>query len=282
MPDWNSPEELAKASTAMIYITHSFAGVYFWEFATSLDFEWSYLSGQRKFRWPITVYFLARYLALTAMIGALIGYDVKSGLNCRPFFIFLQMTGNASGGMATINLALRTIAIWQRNRYVIGLVVLLIMGHWSLILQGGLLEASQVPGTGCVIVHTNVTVLTANFIVSMVFDLIVLVLTAYRLLSLRGNHQNGLVSVLFYDGLIYFVCAFLANLVATVFMTLNLSPVMSIIFNVPSTVICAVDRLDSSCAKFSQVRCRWPTYLLFRQHRSQRKYRLPPSCSSEY
>ena len=33
---------------------------------------------------------------------------------------------------------------------------------------------------------------------------------------------------------------FLANLVATVFMIMNLSPVMSIIFNVPSTVVCAV------------------------------------------
>ncbi|KAK7692884.1 hypothetical protein QCA50_004519 [Cerrena zonata] len=240
MPDWTSPEAQAKQSAALTLITHTFAGIYFWEVLISLDFEWSYISGRRKFRYPIIIYFLARYLALAAMIGAVIGFDVKSGLNCRPFFIFLQMTGNASGGMATINLALRTIAIWERNRYIIIVIVLLILGHWSLILQGGLLEASQIPGTGCVIVHTNVVVLTANFVFSMAFDLVVLILTAYKLLQLRGSHQNGLVNVLFYDGLIYFICAFLANLVATVFMTMNLSPVMSIIFNVPSTVVCAI------------------------------------------
>lgn len=72
------------------------------------------------------------------------------------------------------------------------------------------MDATQIPGTGCVIVHTNVTVLTANFVFSMAFDLIVLILTAYRLLQLRGSHQNGLVNVLFYDGLIYFICAYVA------------------------------------------------------------------------
>ncbi|KDQ55474.1 hypothetical protein JAAARDRAFT_195845 [Jaapia argillacea MUCL 33604] len=38
------------------------------------------------------------------------------------------------------------------------------------------------------------------------------------------------------DGLIYFVIAFVANVLATTFMLLNLNPTMSVIFDVPAAV----------------------------------------------
>jgi len=97
---------------------------------------------------------------------------------------------------------------------------------------GILLKAIWVPEQGCVIVETQSTILAATFIYSMVFDLIVLSLTAFKLLS-PPSGRSRLVELIFNDGLIYFVIAwaisillqelphswpssFLANLIATV------------------------------------------------------------------
>ncbi|KAG6901983.1 hypothetical protein C0995_005942 [Termitomyces sp. Mi166 len=101
--------------------------------------------------------------------------------------------------------------------------------------QGILLKASWIPGQGCVITSTDNKLLAITFIYSMVFDFAVLCLTAFKLLSGPGK-SSRLVSLIFRDGLIYFAIAFLANLIATIFMLLNLNPVMSIIANVPAAI----------------------------------------------
>ena len=72
--------------------------------------------------------------------------------------------------------------------------------------EGVLLKAEWVPGEGCAITQTNNTVLAATFIYSMCFDLIILILTAGKLILPRG-HRSQLVTLLFKDGLIYFVIA---------------------------------------------------------------------------
>lgn len=66
---------------------------------------------------------------------------------------FAKLAGDSALGLASINLSLRTqvftishsirhsrerhsIAIWSQNKWIVGIIVLLILGHWSLILQG--------------------------------------------------------------------------------------------------------------------------------------------------
>ncbi|KAG8216910.1 hypothetical protein J3R82DRAFT_7184 [Butyriboletus roseoflavus] len=75
----------------------------------------------------------------------------------------------------------------------------------------------------------------------MSFDLIVLCLTAYKLAWSRrisgpsGIHSK-LVRMVFSDGLVYFILAFLANLLATIFMIIDLNAVMGVMFNVPAAM----------------------------------------------
>lgn len=116
--------------------------------------------------------------------------------------------------------------IWGNSMYIVIPLVIGMLGHWSLILQGQfhiqlqsihddeiyflhnlgvLLEASWIEGTGCVITHTNNTILAATFIYSMCFDLTVLILSAIKILSRRGKSQ--LITLLFKDGLVYFIIA---------------------------------------------------------------------------
>ena len=82
---------------------------------------------------------------------------------------------------------------------------------------GILLKAEWIPGQGCVITDTDNTLLAATFIYSMCFDFTVLVLTAVKL-SIPGKRSESsqLVKLIFGDGLIFFIIAFLSNLIATV------------------------------------------------------------------
>ncbi|RDB29963.1 hypothetical protein Hypma_014178 [Hypsizygus marmoreus] len=239
MPDWKSPAELLKDADVFTKFMHALLGLYIYEWFISLRFDWDFISGKKRFRWPMIFYFSGRYLLLFAMAGIAVALDSTTEINCQALYLFNQLAGNAAVGLASINLSIRTMAVWSQNKYIIGLLVLVILGHWSLILQGVLLSATWVDGVGCVITSTNNRVLAATFIYSMSFDLLVLVLNAYKLLNMQTKGVFGasrIAKMIFEDGLIFFIIAFLANLLATVFMVLDLNQIMSVIFNVPAAV----------------------------------------------
>ncbi|KAI8976579.1 hypothetical protein BD414DRAFT_495905 [Trametes punicea] len=240
MVDWKSPEELELDSTVFVKFIHACAGLYFWEFVTSLDFEWDFITRKKRFHYPAFFYFLNRYSLLFTMIGLLIALDTTVEVNCQALYTFNQITGQAASGLASINLSIRTMALWSHNKYIVIAIVIVILGHWSLILQGVLVKASWVAGSGCQVVGASNTILAATFIYSMCFDLFILVLSMYKLvLGVRGG-RSQLMTLLFKDGLVYFIIAFLSNLLATVFIMLNLNAIMSVIFNVPAAIFSTI------------------------------------------
>ncbi|KAF5334689.1 hypothetical protein D9611_011944 [Ephemerocybe angulata] len=235
MVDWMSLEEITRDADAFGKLMHVLLGLYVWEWFTSLGFDWQFITGKKPFRWPLIFYFLNRYCLLFALVGIAIALNVKVEVNCQALYTFNQVFGNAAIGLASINLSLRTIAVWSQSWWIIVPLVAIILGHWSLLLHGILLNAVWVPGQGCTITNTNASLLAATFIYTMSFDFLVLVLTAYKLFQ-PNSGRSKLVGLIFSDGLIYFAIAFLGNLLATVFMLLNLNPVMSIIANVPAAI----------------------------------------------
>ncbi|KAF7980541.1 hypothetical protein HWV62_37681 [Athelia sp. TMB] len=181
-----------------------------------------------------------------------IALNVEAEINCQALYTFNQLFGNASIGLASINLSLRTMAVWSQKWYIVVPLVAIIMGQWSLLMHGVLLTAEWIPGVGCAIVATDSRILAISFIYTMVFDLLVLCMTGWKLLS-PANARSRLVTLIFKDGLIFFFIAFLSNLLATIFMLMDLNGVMSIIANVPaaiaSTIVAcrAVRRLANYC-----------------------------------
>ena len=111
--------------------------------------------------------------------------------------------------------------------------MLVILGHWSLILQGApfpckvnfhsdgqitlfigvQLKAIWIPGVGCQITETNNKILAAIFIYSMCFDFIVLLLNVYKLIGITSSPSRDLMGrgrlthMIFTDGLIFFILA---------------------------------------------------------------------------
>jgi hypothetical protein len=98
-------------------------------------------------------------------------------------------------------------AVWGQKWYIVAALVIISLGHWSLLLHGILLTAEWVPGEGCVITSTDSRILSATFIYSMSFDFIVLLLTASRLARPSGA-KSQLVNMMFTDGLAYIVVAY--------------------------------------------------------------------------
>jgi hypothetical protein len=72
--------------------------------------------------------------------------------------------------------------------------------------QGVLLEAAYVPDQGCVITKTSNKLLAVSFIYTMIFDLIVLSLSAMKLAAPKET-RSKLMTLVFADGLIYFLVA---------------------------------------------------------------------------
>ncbi|KAK7441028.1 hypothetical protein VKT23_016809 [Stygiomarasmius scandens] len=257
MPDWHSDAELVKDTGVFIKLIHVLCGLYVWDVILSLDFDWDVITRKKPFRWPMIFYFADRYLLLFALVGILISFNSTVELDCQALYTFNQLAGNAAVGLASINLSLRTIAVYGNSKPLVIVLVLIILGHWSLILQGVNITAAWDPNArACVIVKTNTKVLAATFVYSMCFDLIVFLLNLYKLYLRRERETasmgaSRLGKMIFGDGLIYFFIAFLSNVIATTFMLLNLNPVMSIIFNIPaaiaSTIVAcaAVRRLSS-------------------------------------
>ncbi|KAF8191814.1 hypothetical protein BJ912DRAFT_849235 [Pholiota molesta] len=238
MVDWKSTAEIIKDGQAFDRLMHVLLGLYIWEWVVSLDFDWAYISRKKTFRWPMIFYFLNRYCLLFALVGIAIALNVTTEINCQNLYTFNQCFGNAAIGLASINLSLRTMAVWSRKWYIVVPLVGIIMGHWSLLLHGVLLKAQWLDGQ-CVITNTDNKLLAITFIYSMCFDFVVLLLTAFKLLYPKTG-RSKLVELIFTDGLIFFLMAFLANLVATIFMLMNLNPVMSIIANVPAAIISSI------------------------------------------
>ncbi len=71
------------------------------------------------------------------------------------------------------------------------------------------MKAAWIPGVGCAITETNSNLLAITFIYSMSFDFLVLLLTGWKL-AFPGNvaPRSRLVNLIFNDGLIYFVIAY--------------------------------------------------------------------------
>ncbi|KAF5367488.1 hypothetical protein D9758_003728 [Tetrapyrgos nigripes] len=240
MVDWNSTAEVLHDSDVFTKFMHCIFGLYIWEWATSLYFDVSVLIGIRKYKWPMTFYFLNRYCLLAALVGIIVSMNVTTEIDCQTLYMFNQIMGNFAIGLSSINLSIRTIAVWKSHYYVIIPLVAVILGHWVLLLRTVVLvKASWVDGAGCQVTGNDPKLITAVYIYSMLFDFLVMILTGIKL-GFGTGQKSQLVKMLYLDGLMYFLIAFTANLVAVVFSVLNLNPIMSIIADVPASTIATI------------------------------------------
>ncbi|GLB38846.1 hypothetical protein LshimejAT787_0600080 [Lyophyllum shimeji] len=242
MVNWSSPEVIAANAVSFDKFVHVLLGVYIWEWFTSLNFDLTFVTGERKFKWPMFFYFYGRYAMLGGLIGFVIVLDSTKEIACQAAYTTLQVLGNTALGVASINLAIRTSAVWGKKNYVRIPMLVLLLGQFGIILRSVFnAESVWVEGMGCVTSNVQSKVFAAMYIYTMAFDFLILLLTAYKLwFANRSQHRSRIVRLLFQDGLVYFVVAFVGNLIAVIFSLLDLNPVMNLIADIPATTFATI------------------------------------------
>jgi len=138
------------------------------------------------------------------------------------------------------------------------MMLTLAVGHWAILfycmttLKAAKNELSPEPP--CVVVGVNRPWLVALYTYTMIFDTIIMVACLWGLWTSKprsGERASELYNLLWTDGLLYFICASVANAFPVTFMGLALNPVMDIVSTVPSACVAtivscrAVRRLNS-------------------------------------
>jgi hypothetical protein len=167
----------------------------------------------------------------------------------RRKYTFSQLGIGTAVGSASTLLMLRTIAIWNRAPLVTAPLVVASLGQWGMLFHGSLTVRSSWSDVfgACVVDAVLPRAIewgylysessTRNFSYSlplvgdktlklmpnvvMSFDLLVLVLTTIGLV--RSPSRSSLWQILFRQGVIYFLVAFIANTIPVVFLLLDLN-----------------------------------------------------------
>ncbi|QRV76416.1 hypothetical protein RhiJN_04431 [Ceratobasidium sp. AG-Ba] len=242
MVNWSDPHIIEVQAGAFVKILLVLLGLYAWEFLESLSFDYSLFVKWRDFKVRQAVYLTCRYSILLALIMLNVATSITYKVDCQALYIIIQIFGNIAIGAASGLLMLRAIAIWSRSKYIIGGLAVIALGHWTILFINIVTVRSRwEPALNtCVVVGTTNKLLRMVYTYTMGFDFIVLVVSTVGLMRSGGRQGSDLWKLLFHDGIVYFVVAFLGNTVASVFALLHLNPPMDIMFSVPAATFSCI------------------------------------------
>lgn len=95
-------------------------------------------------------------------------------------------------------------AVWGRSLYIVVPLTVALIAYSGILLRGVIgVRDVWVPGAGCTIVNSQITILRAIYIYGMSLDFVVMSLTIFKLVF-GGVSNTPLVTMLVQDGLVYF------------------------------------------------------------------------------
>lgn len=240
MVQWNDAAEIAKESQIFTKLIFALFGLYLWEIFQTSDFEWSIITGKRKFGWPLIFFFLCRYCMGFAFVGLIISFEVHHSINCQALYTFNSWTGNMAILCASTSLMIRTMALWNRSIKVVVPLCILGLGHWAILWRGMFIVDAQFNAEAgqCVITQTNHVFLNVTFFTTMAVDFLVLCTTIAALM--RKSVHSGLWKLLFQDGLIYFCITFFCNAVPAILNVINLNILMNVMATIPAATVSSI------------------------------------------
>ncbi|KAJ8089626.1 hypothetical protein PM082_014884 [Marasmius tenuissimus] len=117
-------------------------------------------------------------------------------------------------------------AVWGNNQVVVLALTILLVGQFGVIIRSipTRIRGVYVKESGCVMASAETDPVSVLYIVTMVVDFVILLLTVYKTyVEYRDMYHSGLIRLIFRDGLAYFAVVFVANLVALVRATIKCS-----------------------------------------------------------
>lgn len=207
-----------------------FAGVAAWEVVVTFDFDWSIMTGQRKWRWPMAIYFICRISLVLAIWTAAVQLNgFGTSTDCMALYLTNQSAEVIGNCASSLILALRAYAVWGQDRRV-GMSLLALwagqIGIWTYMLNvwvhtwissNVLCVPSRAPKLWLYITIFSYTVALDFFILSLM---------AIRLFRHRSS---GISTLMLRDGIAYCIVSVLANGTEIIFAALHLNDVLNVI-----------------------------------------------------
>ncbi|KAH9956523.1 hypothetical protein BC827DRAFT_1270889 [Russula dissimulans] len=258
MVNFRDPAEIAQDQLVVTKLWHAMAGLYMWEFVTTLDYEWSIIRGHRPYSRTIWIYSLTRMAALMGVILSLVGGDVTTPYNCEIETVFQLVFGYLAVASASFLIVLRIIAIWNKKK----IITVVATTVWAINVLFLIHGAAQIRSTWspdeatCLVL--NIESNKPNFIVALCTDIVLLVIMLVGLLRL-GFHERsafGMGRLMWRQGLIWLLIATLAEVPTAVFICLDLNDPYNYMFTIISMIAMSIaaTRTHRQLADFVTVR----------------------------
>ncbi|KAI0270662.1 hypothetical protein BC834DRAFT_525283 [Gloeopeniophorella convolvens] len=196
---------------------HATGGLYIWEFLSTLDFEWEFAMGRRRYRWSIWVYSVGRLTTLLAIATNFILLDAQSQVNCQFWYTGTLVFMHVSFACASALVLLRVLAVWLWNRPVAVASIVIWMTNVGVLLHGIVTaRSSWISGSGCSL-HVGSQLAGREVINSVLAtDIALLTLKLSGLWYFGRTHPHGVWSLLLRQGLIWLFFATLTEVPAVV------------------------------------------------------------------
>ncbi|EJD40056.1 hypothetical protein AURDEDRAFT_170827 [Auricularia subglabra TFB-10046 SS5] len=192
MIDLKSPVHLANSIHAYILCVHIIFGAYVWEWVTSLDFDFLYIRGKKRWTLAAVSYFLTRYLGLAVWIIGVRICNVFEPINCQNWNYAVSITAYGTAAFTSMLLLLRVAALSSRNLYVVGFLSLFYVSMWGTVIWGMYhSDGVYIPNfhiCGAVGIQSH----QVNTVMAFAFDGTCLALMMFYLLRARDAHLGSL------------------------------------------------------------------------------------------
>jgi len=242
MVNWNDPAEIGMDYRVYQACTLVLAGLATWEVVVTFPFDWSIITGRRKWRWPMALYFLCRLCLLLETWTLAIHSNAVTEVNCGLLCWIDKVAEAGSICLSSLILGLRTYAVWGKNKRVGAGLVAFSIGQiamwgyltvfWTSVWNPTyrLCEPTSMPAKPSFYI--------SNYSYTIAFDCVTLALIIVKLFRHAGS--GGICAVLLSDGIIYFIVTVIVNGTAATFAGLQLNVMMNTISIPTASVISTI------------------------------------------
>ncbi|KAI0274122.1 hypothetical protein BGY98DRAFT_95053 [Russula aff. rugulosa BPL654] len=198
------PVLTAEAGSVLGILWPYLTGIYFWEFFTTLDYEWRVIRGRLPHRYTIWIYTLTRVACLMGVILANVG-DVSTPINCQLWVSSIAIFSLLSFASASLLVVLRIIAIWNHHKVVVVASIVI----WGSGIAFNINAAVRVRSTWSPLVHNCLSVTTEKSVLGQIptifanLVLILIMLVGLLLLRRQGGGMFGLTPILWRQAVIW-------------------------------------------------------------------------------
>jgi len=242
MTNWHSPSLIFAENVAFVKLVHAVGGVYIWEFVWSLGYEYSIMTGRRKFTWSFLPYIAARWFALILTIVEFVALDTSLNMTCRAMMTSDFVLGSLTLLSASTLVILRAVALWEKSKVIIAMGCTLWLANATTYIYGISISAFrglQINGVCMFIRSSHASILVLS---TFITDLILLALMLLGALRWRNSRRGRVWWLLYRQGLAWVAIFTLAGLPGVIFVILDLNEPMYRMFIAPQCIfvtICA-------------------------------------------